>query len=632
MPRDLEIRDELGGALLENNPDAVVIIDSDQNIIGFNPAAEHIFGYARAEVLGQALELLLPQRFHATHRALVREFLNNGGFRPMNERTEISGLRKDGTTFPAEGTICRLQSATGAILVAFIRDISARKRDEARRLETENRFRAIFDRAFEFIGLLQPDGTLLEANQAALQFAGVSLDDVSGRPFWDTPWWAGDELRQARLRDAVARAAAGEFVRYAVGNNGRDGRRIVDFSLRPVRDGNGEVRQLIAEGRDITELQIANEWAQRLASRLQNAQRIGRMGAWSLDARTNDLWWSDEVYRLFGVDKTTFGASYAAFLRLVHPDDRKIVQNAVSTALKDREPYAITHRVVRPDGEIRFVREEAEIVLAGDGTPLVMDGIVQDITEEQERKAELRGAKERAEQAAQAKSRFLAMMSHELRTPLNAVIGFAEIIATETFGSIQNRKYLEYAGDIEASGKHLRDVINDVLDMSRVEAGQTELNEETVAVDDIVATVTRLLAQKASQHGVNMTFETKPPNLRLRADRRLLRQIVFNLIDNAIKYSDYGNMVWVHCDQTPERHLRLCVADHGRGIPEHQISSVTEAFTQVDNGPLRSADGVGLGLSLVKSFTELHGGHVSIDSELGKGTTVCVIFPPERTA
>jgi two-component system cell cycle sensor histidine kinase PleC len=377
--------------------------------------------------------------------------------------------------------------------------------------------------------------------------------------------------------------------------------------------------------------EAASEQNRRLAARLQKAQRIARIGSWSWDLATNELWWSEEIYRIFGLDPDQFAATYDAFLARVHPEDRDAVARNVENALSGNQPYTIDHRIVRPDGVERTVREEAEILFDEHGQATVMDGVVQDITEDQERETELRAAKERAEEAAVAKSRFLAMMSHELRTPLNAIIGFGDLIAREAFGPLGSERYREYAADIHASGQHLLDVINDVLEMSRMETGGAELAEETVALGEVVNNAVRLVGEKANRHGISITTDVDPRDLAIVGDLPRVRQILFNLIDNAIKFSDRNSQIRVRADRTDEGCARLHVTDQGGGIPEHIKPRITDAFTQASETLSRNRDGIGLGLSLVKAFAELHGGSLEIDSEVGRGTTMTVVFPVERT-
>ena len=244
--------------------------------------------------------------------------------------------------------------------------------------------------------------------------------------------------------------------------------------------------------------------------------------------------------------------------------------------------------------------------------------------------AALRRAKELAETANRTKSRFLANMSHELRTPLNAIIGFSEIMMSELCGPIENEKYREYNQDIHESAGHLLALINDILDLSKAEAGKLELQEEVVDVGDLVESSVRLIRQRAVCGDVAIETEIAAAALRLRGDERKLKQILLNLLSNAVKFTPPGGRVEVRvaCDRAGS--LVIGVRDTGVGIAEADLREALEPFGQAGNHAGQSDQGTGLGLPLAKAMAELHGGSLAIDSVLGVGTTVTVVFPSER--
>ena len=234
-----------------------------------------------------------------------------------------------------------------------------------------------------------------------------------------------------------------------------------------------------------------------------------------------------------------------------------------------------------------------------------------------------------AEDASRAKSHFLATMSHELRTPLNAIIGFSDIMATQVLGPVGNPKYLEYATDIRTSGQHLLAIINNVLDLSKVEAGRFELHEEEVQVSAVISAGLKLVKQQASDSGLSIHAEVGP-DLTVFADERALKQIAINLLSNAVKFSRQGGSVWVHAFVDEGGGLVLSVQDDGIGIAQKDVKRVLEPFRQADEPLIRKRTGTGLGLALVKSLVELHGGSVRLDSVFGVGTTVSLRFPAAR--
>jgi len=231
-----------------------------------------------------------------------------------------------------------------------------------------------------------------------------------------------------------------------------------------------------------------------------------------------------------------------------------------------------------------------------------------------------------AEGANRAKSQFLATMSHELRTPLNAVLGFSEIIKDRAFGPGAIDKYVEYAADIHTSGRHLLDLINDILDISKIEAGKLELKPSVLEAEAVLESCRRLVAVRAADGDVRLELAVPDPMLPVYADERAVKQIVFNLLSNAIKFTPKGGRV--RLSATAEGNAtRICVSDTGIGIPNDQIDRVLQPFEQIDNQYNRAGGGTGLGLSLVKALVELHGGTLRVDSAVHRGTTVSVLFP-----
>ncbi len=262
---------------------------------------------------------------------------------------------------------------------------------------------------------------------------------------------------------------------------------------------------------------------------------------------------------------------------------------------------------------------------------------LRDITDRLRFEETLRRAKDEAEAASQTKSRFLAVMSHELRTPLNAIIGFSEVIKEQLLGQDADDRYRAYAADIYSSGQHLLELINDILDLSKVEAGQMELKQSDIDVRATVDQVVALCTGNAKQKGIALDVDIPQHEMTMWADARAVKQILFNLLSNAIKFTPELGLVTVTAWQSSVTST-LTVRDTGVGIPKDQISHITQPFYQVDNRFDAPSEGTGLGLALVRQLVELHGGSLDIESEEGVGTTIRVRFPqptgssPEKPA
>jgi two-component system cell cycle sensor histidine kinase PleC len=239
-------------------------------------------------------------------------------------------------------------------------------------------------------------------------------------------------------------------------------------------------------------------------------------------------------------------------------------------------------------------------------------------------------ARQRAEAASQAKSEFLANMSHELRTPLNAILGFSEVMKDEAFGKLGSRQYIGYANDIHKSGEHLLGLINDVLDLARIEAGRFVVRAEEIDVPAAVKTVIAMFELRTSATGIKLKTEIDPALPLLLADERACRQILINLISNAVKFTSAGGTVTIFARRAAGGGMEIGVTDTGAGIDPADIATVFEAFGQSRPDVALREKGTGLGLSIVRGLVEAHGGKVKLDSVLGRGTTVTCTFPRER--
>ncbi len=314
--------------------------------------------------------------------------------------------------------------------------------------------------------------------------------------------------------------------------------------------------------------------------------------------------------------------------RYIHPEDRAAVAAASRHALETASTRDMVFRIMRKDNRPRWIRDVARPSFLPDGGH-AWDGMAFDIHDLKTTEQALFAAKEEAEYANRTKTEFLANMSHELRTPLNAIIGFSELMLCEALGPISNERYSNYIRDINDSGQHLLSVISDILDMSKVEAGQYVLREEQVGLTQVIRRTINTVTPLVIDAGLTIKERLDPDLPPMRADKRLVRQIVTNLVSNAIKFTPRGSLI-VATRRAPHGGLRLLVGDSGVGMSPDQVAIATMPFGQVENTLNRSKPGTGLGLTLVHSFVKLHGGSVSLRSWPGRGTVVRVDFPADR--
>jgi len=368
--------------------------------------------------------------------------------------------------------------------------------------------------------------------------------------------------------------------------------------------------------------------------RLAEAQRLAHLGSWQLDLTDNRLDWSAEIYRIFEIDPARFGASYEAFLAAIHPDDRDAVNRAYTESLANRTPYEITHRLRMPDGRIKYVHERCETHYGEDGRPLRSMGTVQDVTvqhlAEEElarhrqnledqvaaRTRELVLARDAAETANRAKSAFLANMSHELRTPLNAILGFAQIMERASDLPDTHRHNLDA---VNRSGRHLLSLINDVLEISRIEAGRTTLRARPFDLADTLATVEEMARVRAMAKGLLFVVRRADdlPGC-VEGDAERLRQVLLNLLSNAVKFTSEGEVGLSVTTAGPDR-LRFEVTDSGPGVAEDERQRIFDPFYQTALGAERG-EGAGLGLAISREYVRLMGGELTVADAAGRGS------------
>lgn len=376
--------------------------------------------------------------------------------------------------------------------------------------------------------------------------------------------------------------------------------------------------------------------------RLKEAQSLARMGNWELDLITNTLHWSPQIYAIFELDPVEFGASYESFLNIIHPEDRDKVNKAYQHSVRDRTHYTITHRLLMNDGRIKYVEENGETIYDADLKPLRSIGTVQDITEiknaenelrklnedlelrVKERTQDLEQARDAALAANQAKSDFLSRVSHELRTPLTGILGFSKLLQMSNLPGRDGQN----ASRIHQAGEHLLDLINEMLDLSRIESGTLSLAFNPVNISDLMNEMTGLVEPMAKGFGISVHLDL-PKDLEawVHVDRQRLRQVLWNLASNGVKYNQKNGTLTFSVETAANDRLQILVKDTGKGIPDNKMHRLFSPFDRLDiESEDPNIEGTGLGLSLCKRLVEAMKGSISATSKLGEGTTFLVEF------
>jgi len=347
---------------------------------------------------------------------------------------------------------------------------------------------------------------------------------------------------------------------------------------------------------------------------------------------------TDHHGRVVRANKTFLELSGWESVDLVGEDFTVFIPEEEHAIARERHKRALTQeqktfgelRLLKKDGSIGNILASSVILELSNGRRFSINTIV-DITYLKMIEADLRQAIDNADEASRAKSAFLANMSHELRTPLNAIIGFSEMMINATLGPIENEHYVEYLGDIKFSAQHLLQIINDVLDMSKIEAGKMPLMDEDLNIVGLLESVRRLMAARAEQQQVRILPVIAPKDIaKLCADERLVRQIFLNLLSNAVKFSRPEGTISISVTIEDNGDMGITVQDHGIGIPAERMKDVMEPFGQITDPRVNKGQGTGLGLPIARAMIEMHGGTLVVASEVNKGTKVTCIFPVKR--
>jgi two-component system cell cycle sensor histidine kinase PleC len=360
-----------------------------------------------------------------------------------------------------------------------------------------------------------------------------------------------------------------------------------------------------------------------------NALLLANMGRWRWALNDRDILFSNNLYEIFELDHMRFSASLNTLRSLISTRDLGRIFITINRLIQEGLESVIDFTLKHPNrNDIEyFVRCYACAERGADGQTIAIYGLLQDITRDKRNQAALQHALEETEAANRAKSRFLATMSHELRTPLNAIIGFSEMMHAELLGPMGNKRYVDYAGSINDSGRYLLDLINDILDMSKIEAGKYELVHEPINVVKAIRLSCHMVENGVREKGLHLSLGSAHDAFVIEADRRAFMQIMLNLLSNAVKFTDTGGTVTINVAEHQDNRIIISVTDTGIGIPADKLSRIGQPFEQVSSATTRTHGGTGLGLAITKKLVEMHDGELRIDSIFGKGTTVTVIMP-----
>ncbi len=502
-----------------------------------------------------------------------------------------------------------------------------RKRVEIALRKSETKFRTIFNENIHFLlGFVSTEGILLDVNNAALELAGASANEVINRPFWDGPWWKESPADRARLRTGIKTASEGKSFSFEATHIDSKGElHYIDFSLTPVKNEKGEVEYLIPSGFDITERKkVLKERELLIAEMGKRVKELNCLYKISDSIQKNSN--TDDVFE-YCVNILPLSWQYPAetavkiqygekeyFSDFFQPSQWRLASSIIVDDNKAGlvEVFYTTEKPEADEGP--FLTEERNLI---DGISHLLSLMIKrKIIQE-----DLNRAKIEAESANIAKSEFLANMSHEIRTPMNAVMGMNYLLKKTEL----NPRQKDYVYKIDMSSQILMGIINDILDLSKIESGKIELENTVFSLNDIIVNLSNMIGFKAQEKGLELVMsidDTIPAELK--GDPLRLGQILLNLANNAVKFTEHGEIV---IEAVTERIIenrviiRFSITDTGIGLHENEIDKLFHPFIQADTSTTRKYGGTGLGLAICKRLVELMNGTIGIISEYGKGST-----------
>ena len=670
---------------IESAPNAIMLLNPAGQILLMNKRAEKYFGYTHNELVDGNVELLVPERFRDKHVDYRANILADPQARTMDERRELYGLHKNGSEFPIEIGLAPIETSIGTLVMATIVDITERKKAENALRESEEKYRSLFesiDQGFCTIEVLfdeneKPvDYRFLIVNPAFERQTGIS--NAVGRRMREIAPLHEEHWFQIYGKIAVM----GEPLRFE--NPAEQLHRYYDVYAWKI--GTTEERKVAILFNDITERKYAEAQIRRQLQHLNGLRTIDQAISSSFDIRTTlevvlqqvGLQLSVDAAAILLINSENHTMEYAAnrgFRRKILDHVQiKVGDGHASLALRERRTIHI------PD----FVQADSKLAddlqMAGEdfadyyGTPLIakdkIEGVlevyhrsplnadsewinmlvilagqaaiaidnallwerVQRHTSEleqrvEERTTQLNQTNIELEHANRAKDEFLAAMSHELRTPLNSILGLSEVLLEQRRDPLsEHQKHSLQI--IESSGRHLLELINDILDLSKIEAGKFDYYPQVVEVDKLCRSSLSFVKEQATRKSIKLTYKEEIPASKIYADSRRLKQILVNLLANAVKFSPNHGQVTLEVRAEADQDLvQFSVIDNGIGIAPEDLKRLFQPFVQVDSKLNRSFEGTGLGLALVQKLTELHGGSVEVESGVGKGSRFTINLP-----
>ncbi|MCK4983469.1 MAG: PAS domain S-box protein, partial [Victivallaceae bacterium] len=608
--------------------DGVIVTDTKAIVTDMNPESERLTGWKLSEASGKPLSkifnIINAQTLKTVENA-VAKVISTGHIVGLANHTML--LAKDGTKYQISDSGSPIRDKSGIIIgvVLVFRDVTDEYRMQEELLKNEEQFRNIFEHGINMFYSHTPDHVLTYVSPQVKDILGYTQEEAMVK--W-MDLTSDNPLNQIAFEYTEKAIKTGRPSRvYNVELVHKSGKKIwVEVRESPVvRDG--KTISIVGALTDITKRKKHEDDLERTKNLLDEIQTVAGVGGWEIDFEKNTHSWTEENYRIHETTPEEYTPTIEGTIKFYTPESVPIIKKAIDDAINLGKEFDLELDIITAKGRKITIHTSSKVIRKNGKTVRMLGGF-QDITEHKKAEQDLKNALAKAEEANRSKSEFLATMSHEIRTPLNGIIGFSGIMENTLLhsGDCQDRdKLIEYLDIISSCGKNVNELINDILELASIESGNTNVLLDKFSPEQLIAECIEIFNFKVKEKNISLTFKHENLPLAVIAAKRQFRQVVFNLVGNAIKFTN-SDGVAVKADYKDEN-LLIKIKDTGIGIPDEMKDKILKPFTQVDQSSTRKYGGIGLGLTIVSRILKNLGSSLNIESELNKGTTMSFSFP-----